>query len=161
MIMEQSCALSQEQRLEQILGLALAGGASDSIFPKVEHRIQTFSTIQRGLGAVREPAEGEFRSFMDLLLCSTFPEITALCARFYKQGGLPLRDQITHAGRDTLEILLLGALEVACIHHQHYLPVTWAEVRRFLWINLDLPAVHLFPNGIPTTPLHLLAAEAG
>lgn len=140
-----SICCAQEQT--QILGLALAGGASDSIFPRVESALERNTNQRKAVASLLgAPSSDVFRSFMDLLICSVCPEILPICAAFYVDGALPLRDQITHFGREVLEVLLLAAVEAAWIAYQNQHTLHWAQVRQLLR-GLELPPVDLYPAG--------------
>ena len=156
LLMHLSLTLAVAQ--EQILGLQLAGGASDSIFPKVESYIDGSPYLQRALVEIQDgPPVDHFRSFMDFFICAVFPEVRPLCSRFYEDEGLPLRDQITVEGRDHLETLLLGAIEAAREYFRYKHTVSWDRIRRLL-TTLGIPRINLYPLG--PGPLDLLAEAA-
>jgi hypothetical protein len=140
-------SLTIEPRQEQILGLSLVGGTSASIFPEVEKAISSSKSAQRALVAVRKGPELDlFASFMDYLLCSIIPEITSFCFAYYAGKGLPLRDQITAEGRDSLETLLLGALEAALLFWNNNAEVDWDQMGSLLK-TLGIPKIKLYAMG--------------
>lgn len=152
--------LSMSIRVSQglILHLNLVGGStgeSETIFPLVEERIHKSTKAQLAFAAIEEPRDCGYdcyRSFMDFLVGSIWPEAQPLIFRFYDDAGLPLRRQITETGRASMEIFLLGAMEAALLAYDNHLTIDWAWMRRVLsFLTHDLPTVRVYANGV--TPL--------
>jgi len=115
--------LHQRIDLEQ---LAVAGGASDSIFPLVEAWLQQstdhWNSLRAIAGRKRDPG---FRSVVDFIVASVFPELRAPCARFYAGRGPALRELVSEARRSYIERRALLFLEVAY--------AAFSEKRRASW----------------------------
>ena len=152
--MQLSMSVHMEQKM--ILGVELTGGStglSNTIFPIVAQRLRKSLKLQRALDRVKVSegwAPEEYRSYMDFLVAAICPEAVPLIVGFYNREGLPLREQITDGGRFGMEILLLGAVEAACLAYDNHLEVNWNWIRRIVSVlTHDLPPIRVFANGIP------------
>lgn len=154
--------LRVEVKQELLLKLELVGGSTGegtTIFPLVERRLRRSSKVQRVISEIRDPfgcCMDDFRSFMDFFVAALFPEAQPLIFAFYRGEGLPLREQVTDAGRHSIEIFMLGAVEAALMAHDSHLGISWRWLRRALDVLAhELPPVRVYAMGI--TPLVELA----
>jgi len=141
-----------------VLQLELVGGStgdSETIFPLVEKRLRSSSKAQRALAEIAEPRDHSYesyRSFMDFLVGTIWPEARPLIFNFYDDIGLPLRKQITEVGRSSMECFLLGAVEAAELAYENHLTIDWSWMRRVLsFLTHELPPVRVYATGL--TPL--------
>jgi len=160
--MQLSLAPCQRQEFKLELRLDLVGGSTgetNTIFPLVEKRLRRSAKAQRVFAEIEDPKECEcdsFRSYMDFFVAAIFPEVVPLMLAFYEGEGLPLREQITDAGRFSIEIFLLAAVEAAIMADDAHLEFDWAWLRRTVDIIAhELPPVRIYAMGI--TPLVELA----
>lgn len=147
-----SMQLTQTVRLRLVLGLEIEGGATSSIFPAVEKALHSRSKLAAAVEAVVDGDDPDrYESYIDYLVCQVFPSFGPACFAFYAGGGLQLREQITAAGRDKLEAILLAALWTTEVFYEHQHQCYWNDVRVLLERNLEPIVVRWWPAGVPVS----------
>jgi hypothetical protein len=132
-----SCSCRQVQTLE----LPLTGGITSTIFPEVEAWLQADHDRQKALKVLADRLhKNPYRSVMDLLVCSVFPELRPGCFRYYLGGGRPLRDLITSGQRVAIAWHLLQAIEAAYQAFCEHRSLSWAKLRQQVRVE-EAPAV--------------------
>lgn len=106
MQMLMTCACRQE--------LALTGGMSQTVLPRVEEWLQQSSDHQSALNHLGNGRLSDrYHSVIDSLFCKTFPEWESSAQAFYADKGPPLRDLASPAELDIYQYALIRVLEVA------------------------------------------------
>ena len=102
-----SCELTCSQTLE------IDGGATDTIFPRVEEWLEESDHIKciKKLGRI----SSSYWSLMDFLVCFVFPKQRSRCFAYYKDRGPQLRFLIDSLDREDMENQILNTLEEAWI----------------------------------------------
>lgn len=84
-----------DMRQELTLGIALTGGATDSILVAAERLLRRIE-YQEALGEiVPKEVMTPYRSVMDMLVVETYVQLAEGCAAFYAGEGPPLREIAT------------------------------------------------------------------
>jgi hypothetical protein len=126
-----SLCLRPTQRIEQridLAQLAIAGGASESIFPLVEAWLQESTDHWNALRVVScRKADPGFRSVVDFVVVSVCPELRRACFRFYEDEGMPMRELIGERERLYIERKALLFLEVAYAAFSEKRRLSWAQ----------------------------------
>lgn len=118
-------SLRQSVKLEQ---LAVAGGASASVFPLVETWLQETTDHWNALRAIsKRKVDAGFCSVVDFVFVSVCPSFRRACLDFYAGDGPPLRDLVTESERRYFERRLLAFLEVAYAAFQTKRQLSWAS----------------------------------
>lgn len=117
------------QRLDQIPMLAISGGATDSIFPKIDSMLEeTF--FQKALEFVAAKKHMDrYNSMVDFLFCEIWIEFQPSCMKFYKGAGPKLKEMISEEARQRFEWWMVGALKLALDRQKGNVTGTWTEYR--------------------------------
>ena len=124
------CLIPQVQQrqtlnLEQ---LAVAGGASESVFPRVEAWLQESTDHWNALRAVsKRKVDVGFHSVVDFVFVSVCPSFRQSCLAFYAGEGPPLRDLVQEARCRYFERRVLAFLEVAYAAFSAKRQLSWAS----------------------------------
>lgn len=118
-------ALRQSVKLEQ---LAVAGGASASVFPLVEAWLQESTDHWNALRSIaRRKVDAGFHSVVDFVFVAVCPSFRRHCLDFYAGDGPPLRDLVMEPERRYFEHRLLAFLEVAYAAFSAKRQLSWAS----------------------------------
>ena len=108
------------------LQLELSGGATSTVFPKVESWIDADSDRMRALEFVASRKNmGRYRSVMDFLFCEIFTDQKKACFKFYADKGPQLIELATPA-----EIAVWERKLMIAVRHAY---TTWCEKRVISW----------------------------
>jgi hypothetical protein len=115
----------QSVKLEQ---LAVAGGASTTVFPLVESWLQESTDHWNALRAIsKRKVDAGFHSVVDFVFVSVCPSFRQPCLDFYAGDGPPLRDLVMEPERRYFERRILAFLEVAYAAFSSKRQLSWAS----------------------------------
>lgn len=122
---------SMKLELEAVHALRLCGGATESIFPKVEALlIAGDSQYLEALEFVgKRKNMRRYKSVMDFFFCELFPEFKGACFRFYDERGPQLKDMITIEQLHDFSNKLLIALDLATTLLKAEKWISWEKFR--------------------------------
>jgi len=110
--------LRQEQHQElQLEQLAVAGGATESVFPLVETLLESRAHRAALKAASRRRRDSGYRSVVDFVLVATFPWLRRPCMRFYAGDGDPIGVGLSEMHRCYLERRMVVVLELFAATH--------------------------------------------
>lgn len=110
--------------------LSIRGGATQTIFPKVERWLQRKTENWQALQYIAGRKQMErYRSIVDFVFCEIFIEWQNGCFRYYEERGKKLRFLITREQRQELEKRLLAGLKMASKLFQKKRRMSWTSFR--------------------------------
>lgn len=112
--------------------LQVSGGATQSVFPKVDEWLNEDSDRQHALEYVaRKKVMGRYHSMVDFLFCEIFIEFQWACFRFYDGKGPALKDsaEFDESKREQWERRLLAGLHLACEIYKEKRRKSWTVFR--------------------------------
>ena len=116
---------SQRVQLEQ---LAIAGGASSSVFPVVEAWLQESTDHWNALRVISaRKIDSGYRSVVDFILALVCPSLREPCFAFYEGKGHALRDMVTEIERRYYERRCIAFLEIAYAVFSEKRRLSWSE----------------------------------
>ena len=100
-------------RIEPIqIQTVINGGVTESIFPKVEKRLNGKSLEALQFVASKKNMD-KYKSVIDFFFCEIFPDWQDECFAFYKNNGCNLKKMLTPEEVASYESWLLIALDIA------------------------------------------------
>ncbi len=131
-----SVSVAPRQSQDQLPGmelhlLPLVGGATESIFPKVEALLNSDADYQNALGFIgrHKSSMTWYRSVVDMLFCEINTEHRQACKRFYLGGGPQLRELVTPGQLGSFSHQMLIALDIAYKRYKEDRWISWMKFR--------------------------------
>src|SRR3989339_694000 len=112
------------------ISLQTVGGATSSIFPRVEALLLNNTDYQEALEfvAARKKME-KYHSMIDFLFCEIFTEYQLACFHFYNGRGHQLHKMISPVQKFHFEQALLKALEIAHATWRRKKIMSWKKIQ--------------------------------
>jgi len=122
--------LSRVCVLDQFCELDPIGGASSSLFPQAEALLEQLE-YQKALHHVSARKKMDrYWSMMDFLFCELFNRYRHACLRFYRNGGLSLRDIVKDDEQlRSCDRCLVLALQKAAMYERQRRIASWCVFR--------------------------------
>jgi hypothetical protein len=126
-MLELTCEQRLTLDLEIFQAMQISGGATQSLFPRVEALLFSSSEYQQALRHVSSKKKmSGYRSVMDFLFCEIFTEYQRACRQFYDDKGPSLQEILSYEQCLIFEDALLRGLMVAHQARLRKLRMAWA-----------------------------------